>query len=221
MTRVDCAVSTPHSARVNGGRDADYRVRFAPAENRFPSISMPDAERRDLRALLRHRDHWVRLRTRVMNGLQGLALAHGIRRRAGLWSDAGRAELAAWRLRPHEGERRAAMQALYEELSTQIQALDQRVAAQATARPQASRLMTHPGVGPVTALATDVFLGDPTRFADAKAVASYVGIIPSEYASGDRQRLGRLSKQGNPMVRFLWCEAAIHAVRRDAALGRF
>jgi transposase len=81
--------------------------------------------------------------------------------------------------------------------------------------------MTHPGVGPVTALATEVFLGDPSRFADAKALASYVGMIPSEYSSGARRRLGSLTKQGNPMLRFLWCEAAIHAVRRDAALGRF
>ena len=58
--------------------------------------------------------------------------------------------------------------------------------------------MTHPGVGPVTGLATDVFLGDPARFADGKALASYVGMIPSEYSSGGRQRLaanhnGRLS----------------------------
>jgi len=80
--------------------------------------------------------------------------------------------------------------------------------------------MTHPGVGPVTALATEVFLGDPSRFVDGKAVASYVGMIPSEYSSGARQRLGALTKQGNAMLRFLWCEAAIHAGRRDAALGR-
>jgi transposase len=50
---------------------------------------------------------------------------------------------------------------------------------------------------------------------------SYVGMIPSEYSSGARQRLGKLAKHGNPMLRFLWCEAAIHAVQRDAALGRF
>jgi transposase len=81
--------------------------------------------------------------------------------------------------------------------------------------------MTHPGVGPVTALATEVFLGEPSRFGDAKALASYVGMIPSEYSSGDRQRLGRLTKQGNPFLRYLWCEAAIHAVRRDPTLGRF
>ena len=81
--------------------------------------------------------------------------------------------------------------------------------------------MTHPGVGPITALATDVFLGDPKRFVDGKALASYVGIIPREYSSGGRQRLGGLSKQGNPLLRFLWCEAAIHAVRRDPELRRF
>jgi len=62
---------------------------------------------------------------------------------------------------------------------------------------------------------------DPCRFPDGKAVASYVGMIPSEYSSGKRQRLGALSKQGNPFLRFLWCEAAAHAVRRDPDLQRF
>ena len=81
--------------------------------------------------------------------------------------------------------------------------------------------MTHPGVGPVTALATEVFVGDPARFLDGKALASYVGMIPREYSSGKRQRLGALSKQGNPFLRFLWCEAAAHAVRRDPDLQRF
>jgi transposase len=54
-----------------------------------------------------------------------------------------------------------------------------------------------------------------------KALASYVGMIPREYSSGKRQRLGALSKQGNPFLRFLWCEAAAHAVRRDPDLQRF
>jgi hypothetical protein len=82
-------------------------------------------------------------------------------------------------------------------------------------------LVTHPGVGPVTALATEVFLGDPTRFTDGKALASYVGIIAREYSSGGRQKLGGLSKQGNPLLRFLWGEAAAHAARRDPELQRF
>jgi len=66
-----------------------------------------------------------------------------------------------------------------------------------------------------------VFLGDPQRFADGKALASYVGLIPREYASGERQRLGALTKQGSPFLRFLWGEAAAHAARRDPELQRF
>jgi len=106
-------------------------------------------------------------------------------------------------------------------LDEQIGKLDERVRDQAWQRPGAKRLMTHPGVGPVTALATEVFWGDPARFADGKALASYVGMIPSEHSSGGRQRLGGLSKQGNPLLRFLWCEAVMHAVRQDPDLQRF
>jgi hypothetical protein len=62
---------------------------------------------------------------------------------------------------------------------------------------------------------------EPARGPDGKALPSYVGMIPSEYSSGPRQRLGALSKQGNPLLRFLWCEAALHAVRRDPELQRF
>src|SRR2546422_11589417 len=81
--------------------------------------------------------------------------------------------------------------------------------------------MTHPGVGPVTALATEVFLGDPQRFTDSKRLASYVGIIPREYSSGEHQRLGGGTKQGSPLLRFLWGEAGAHAARRDPELKRF
>jgi hypothetical protein len=106
-------------------------------------------------------------------------------------------------------------------LQESIDELDQQVRQQAMAHPQARRLMTHPGVGWVTALGTEVFLGDPQRFADGKAVASYIGMIPSEYSSGGRQRLGAMSKEGNALLRYLWCEAAMHAVRYDAELKRF
>jgi transposase len=201
-------------------RDATLLLELL-TEERFPSIWMPPAELCDLRALLLHRDQWVRMRARVKNALQGLALAHGIRRGAGLWSRDGQATLTSLPLPRHAGDRRSELQALNDHLTKHIDDLDQEVSAYADERPQACRLMTHPGVGPVTALATEVFLGDPARFGDAKALASYVGMIPSEYSSGPRQRLGKLTKQGNPLLRFLWCEAALHAVQRDPALRRF
>jgi transposase len=224
---ITCRVGDPAKIRAVDPRRQKHDRRDARllltllAEERFPAIWMPSAEVRDLRALLRHRDQWVRMRTRVKNALQGIALASGVRRGAGLWSQRGQAMVAALPLPLHTGQRRSELQALHDHLTTHIEALDAQVRTHAEARPQARRLMTHPGVGPVTALATEVFLGDPARFADGKAVGSYIGLIPSEYSSGDRQRRGRLTKQGNPMLRFLWCEAAIHAARRDPALGRF
>lgn len=224
---ITCHVGHPATIRraetrrqKHDRRDAALLLELL-TQDRFPSIWMPSPELGDLRALILHRHQWVRLRTRVMNALQGMALAQGIRRRAGLWSRDGQATLASLPLLPHAAYRRTQLQALYVHLTQQIDELDQRVRTQAQARPQAVRLMTHPGVGPVTALATEVFLGDPARFADGKALTSYVGLIPSEYSSGDRQRLGKITKQGNPLLRLLWCEAAIHAVQRDPALRRF
>jgi transposase len=224
---IECQVGHPAKIRAaeprkqkNDRRDADLILKLL-VENRFPSIWLPSRELVDLRALLLHRHQWVRLRTRVQNALQAIALANGLRRGPSLWSQTGQDTLASLPLAPHTAHRRSELQALYAKFEMEIERLNQRVEEQAWERPGAVRLMTHPGVGPITALATDVFLGDPRRFVDGKALASFVGIIPREYSSGGRQRLGGLSKQGNPLLRFLWCEAAIHAVRRDPELQRF
>jgi transposase len=75
------------------------------------------------------------------------------------------------------------------------------------------RLMTHPGVGPLTALAFVLIIGTPERFAGAKQIGTYVGLIPSEDSSGGRQRLGYITKQGSSLLRFLLVEAAQAAVR--------
>lgn len=74
--------------------------------------------------------------------------------------------------------------------------------------------MSHPGVGPITALAFVLTLGPWQRFRRAKQVASYFGLIPTERSSGGRQRLGHISKQGSPLLRWLLVEAAQSAVRR-------
>lgn len=224
---IECRVGHPAQIRKAETRKQKHDRRDARllltllAENRFPSIWMPSGEQRDLRTLLRHRQQWVRMRSRVQHTLQSLALAHGLRRGHSLWSQAGQHELEALPLAPHASQRRAALLALYPRLQESIEELDRQVGEEARERPQARRLMTHPGVGPVTALATEVFLGDAQRFPDGKAVASYIGMIPSEHSTGRRQRLGAMSKQGNALLRYLWCEAAMHAVGRDPELKRF
>jgi transposase len=224
---IECQVGHPANIRAaeprkqkHDRRDADLILKLL-VENRYPKIWLPSKEQQDLRALLRHRHQWVRIRTRIQNALQAIALANGLRRGPALWSQDGQWTTASLPLAPHAAYRRSELQAMYAKFGKEIEKLNQRVEEQACERPGARLLMTHPGVGPITALATEVFLGDATRFADSKALASYVGMIPSEYSSGERQRFGGLSKQGNPLLRFLWGEAAIHAVRRDPELQRF
>jgi transposase len=107
-----------------------------------------------------------------------------------LWNREGQALLAPLPLAPHTAHHRSELQALYQHLDAHVDRLGERVKEIADERPRATLLMTHPGVEAVTALATEVFVGDPCRFPDGKAVASYVGMIPSEYSSGQRQRLG-------------------------------
>ena len=77
----------------------------------------------------------------------------------------------------------------------------------------ARQLMTHPGVGPLTALAFELVIGTVELFHCGKQIASYVGLVPAEESSGDRRRLGHISKQGNVLLRFLLVEAAQVTVR--------
>ena len=74
--------------------------------------------------------------------------------------------------------------------------------------------MTHPGVGALTALAFVLIIGNAERFGCGKQVASYLGLVPLEKSSGNRRRLGHITKQGNSLVRFLLVEAAQVTVRR-------
>jgi transposase len=225
---VECQVGHPAKIRAAEPRKQKHDRRDAQlllsllSQDRFPTIWMPSIEQRDIRALLAYRHQWVRIRVRVQNALQSIALSHGLRRGTGLWSKTGLHAIRSLPLPPYATERRDALLRLYVQLQAEIDELDKVVAGCAAERKRARLLMTHPGVGPITALATEAILGDPRRFVDGKAVASYVGLIPSEFSSGgQRQSLGRLSKQGSPMLRFLWCEAVGHAVRKDDALKRF
>ncbi|MGC1834394.1 MAG: transposase, partial [Candidatus Acidiferrales bacterium] len=103
-------------------------------------------------------------------------------------------------------------------LDSPITELDRAVLAEAKRRDDAVRLMTHPGIGPVNALAFVLTIGPVARFEHSRKLVSYLGLNPSEESSGGRRRLGAISKQGNTMVRWLLVEAVHHAVRQDFAL---
>jgi len=193
-------------------QDAQLLLRLI-IEDRFPRIWVPDAENRDLRQLLWHRHRLVQMRTRVMKQLHVVALNEGLRRKKALWRPAGRQELESFALARWASRRRQDLLDLLDQLSPKIQELTRTIEDEVEKRAVTRRLMTHPGVGPLTALAFELVIGTPERFHCGKQVASYVGLVPAEESSGDRRRLGHISKQGNALLRFLLVEAAQVTVR--------
>jgi transposase len=201
-------------------RDAGLLLRLL-QEERFPRIWVPSLEERDVRQLLVHRHKQVQARTRVKNQLQALALSQGMQKKRKLWNAEGRAELEKLELLPYAALRRERLLETLERLQAEIGQLNRQVEEEVKQRPQTVKLMSHPGVGPVTALAMVLTLGPAERFANARQVGSYFGLIPREHSSGGRQKLGTISKQGNAFLRFLLVEAGQSAARYDTELGRF
>jgi len=162
----------------------------------------------------------VRIRTMVKNGLHAIALNYRLARGSKLLRQAGLVQLHALALPPHTAQRRDQSLELLAGLTTQIRALDEAITTAALAHPDGPRLITHPGVGALTALATIVVLGPVARFHDSKHVVSYVGLAPALNASADKHHFGHITKQGSPLLRFALGQAAAHAARMDADLKR-
>src|SRR5277367_2795568 len=185
-------------------------------EDRFPRIWMPSPENRDLRQLLWHRHRLVQMRTRIMNQLQALAMNEGQRRKKKLCSEAGRAQLEKLPLAAWASRRRKDLLERLDRMNPSIEELTAAMEREARNWPEALRLMSHPGVGPLTALAFVLIIGTAERFQCGKQIGSYVGLIPCEDSSAGHQRLGHITKQGSSLLRFLLGEAAHAAARCDA-----
>jgi transposase len=195
-------------------RDAGHVLKLL-IEGRFPRLWVPSREIRDLRQLLIHRHKLVQIRSRVKNGLQHLAMNQGMQKQARLWSAAGQQALRQLPLAGWAARRRQDLLQLLANLEEQIAPLDQAAEQAAQQHPQAQLLLTQPGVGPITALAFVLTIGEVGRFPRSKQVTSYLGLIPREHSSGGKQRLGAISKQGNSFVRMLLVEAAQSVTRYD------
>jgi len=122
-------------------------------ENRFPRIWVPSPENRDLRQLLWHRHRLGQMRTRIMNQLQAIAMNEGQRWKKKLFSEQGRAQLEKFPLAAWASRRRQDLLELLDRMDPTIEELTAAVEQEARKRPEVLRLMTHPGVGPLTALA--------------------------------------------------------------------
>ena len=139
---IECRVGHPAQIRAaeprkqkHDRRDADLILKLL-VENRFPAIWMPTTELLDLRALLLHRHQWVRMRTRIQNALQAIALANGLRRGSSLWSYDGQTAIAFLPLAPHTAYRRSALQAMYRKMEEEIEKLNAKSPSKLTIAPE-------------------------------------------------------------------------------------
>jgi transposase len=200
-------------------RDAAHLLTLL-VENRFPRIWVPTPAERDLRQLLWHRHKLVGMRTALRNQLHALARSQGLCRGRQLWTERGRQQLATLELDHWASQRRQDLLGWLQRLDARVAELDQQVRGEVEQHPEAVRLMTHPGVGAIVALAFVLTLARVERFRRSKQVVSYLGLNPREFSSGGRQRLGAISKQGNTLLRWLLVEAAQTAARHDPELER-
>jgi transposase len=174
------------------------------------------------RAQLKIRDQLVTAHRAMANQLRGLLKLFGLRLGQATTPNKRRERLAALFARKPELE--GVMQPLVESLAAleaQIARATRRLAAEAAADPVAARLMSAPGVGPITALIFKSSIEDPGRFARGEDAGAFAGLVPRRSQSGTRDTRGRISKAGDPMLRHALYEAAnslLARLKRPCAL---
>jgi transposase len=173
------------------------------------------APQRDVRRRLRVRDQLVHVRR------QAITLLRAQRRSEGVRVPTGAAEtfVARFQASTVSAAVREAMAPVVELLAALAPLLgraEQWTRHAAHADPVARRLMTAPGVGPVVALAFQATVDDVSRFATPGAVTAYLGLVPREDSSGERQRKGAITKAGPRRMRVLLIQSAWHLWRSPA-----
>ncbi len=178
----------------------------------LPTVWIPPATQRYVRELLSHRARLVRQRTSVINELHALYAKRNI--------DCGmifhRVRPPAFRIEALSGYGPRIVEedvALLGFFNRQVQGLDKELKKVAEQDGESKRLMTIEGVGPVSAVAVNCWIGTIERFSNAKKLSSYFGLAPRVRQSGDRERHGHTTKEGNRMVRSLLIQAALWHIR--------
>ena len=178
----------------------------------YRAVHRASDAQRHLRGQLAVRDALVRTRTRY------IAIMKATVRRDGLRLPSGEAEqtvtkLLVLPLAEHVRAELAPLVALWAPLQAELTAADARLTAIARTHPVVMRLCTMPSIGPVTALAFVAALDDIARFHSAHQVQAYLGLVPSEYSSGDRRARGHITKRGDARMRWLLVETGWRILR--------
>jgi transposase len=189
-----------------------------------PAVHVPSLEVRTWRELINCRSQVIAKRTRAKNTVRALLRSAGITppRHPGLWTKKGLAWLRQLELPTASQQlRRDLLIEEIEGLIRQGRRVEQQLNRQAQQTPAVTQLRSIPGVGIRTAEAVAAFIDDPHRFPNAKAVGSYFGLVPCQDQSGDKNRLGHITREGAPVVRQLVAEAAWQAQRRSPTVRAY
>lgn len=187
------------------------------------SIYIPPPAIRELRELCRGRHQVVRLRSRLAQMIRALLLRNDAGEPPGarLYAPRALAWLAAQQLAPEATRSLRRLERLYRAVHADAQAAEQDLKARALADPVACALTGLTGIGPILALTLRAEIGDITRFQSGPALASYAGLVPRVERSASHVYHGRITREGSPWLRWALVEAAMHAVKRTDATGRW
>lgn len=189
-----------------------------------PTVYVPALEVRTWRELVNCRSQIIAKRTRAKNTLRAILRSAGVNppKHPSLWTKTGLKWLRQLELPTVSQQLRRDL--LLEEIETfvrQVRRIEQQLNRQARRTAAVTQLRTIPGVGPRTAEAVAAFIDDPHRFPNAKAVGRYFGLVPCQDQSGERNRLGHITREGAPVVRQLLAEAAWQAQRRSPTIRAY
>jgi transposase len=187
----------------------------------YREAKVKSLESRHVRATLAARAKLVDIRRDIENQMRGLLKSLGIvLGRAGSRTLASKI-VVALRDAPYLRPLIEPLLLVHSAMMTQILKYDDQIKRLARADQTVRRLMTVPGVGPVTALAFASTVDDPTRFKRSSDVGAYLGLTPRRHQSGEIDHNGRISKRGDRLTRYYLFEAAnvlLKVVRRGSAL---
>ena len=211
------------SKSKNDRNDADRLAKLLYL-GEVPEVHVPTLEVRVWRELINARSQLIGKRTRAKCAVRSLLRSAGEvpPRNPKLWTKAGMQWLRLIDLpTSSQNLRRDLLIEEIEGFHRQVLRLDQELNRRGQESTAVQRLRTIPGVGARTAEAMVAFLDDPHRFPNAKAVGQYFGLVPRQDQSGDKNRLGHITREGPSVVRSLVAEAAWQARRRSPTVGAY
>jgi len=204
----------------NDRRDAELILEIM-LNGDFPHVHRHSRESVEVLRMLRYRARLVKMRTMISNNLQAIAISSGLTERSRMLSRAGQQRLKNARMTPAIKHQSENLITLLEPLNERIGKVDRWLKEQASTDDRVKLLMTHPGVGVLTALGVVHTLEPFNRFKRQRAVVAYVGLEPMERSSAERKRYLGISKAGSRLLRFFLGEAAHVAMRVDPELKQF